>query len=179
MNSDEVFGANLAGLGPAAFGRLIERLLWHLGFSEVTNIDGSGDEGADLVALRDSQRWVFQAKSKQTSPVDSQAVNEARNGMQAFEANRGAVVTNGRFTNKAADRAKQLRQATGVQIGLWQRSDLVELFLTLRARNVFPNLMSESIKSRPSRRHGMTSKKLDLRFLYSRQGLERRWSLVL
>jgi len=128
LNSDEVFGANLAELGPAAFGRLIERLLWHLGFSEVTNIDGSGDEGADLVALRDSQRWVFQAKSKQTSPVDSQAVNEARNGMQAFEANRGAVVTNGRFTNKAADRAKQLRQATGVQIGLWQRSDLVDLF---------------------------------------------------
>lgn len=38
--------ASLLDSGPLQFPRRIERLLWHLGFSDVSNIDGSGDEGA-------------------------------------------------------------------------------------------------------------------------------------
>lgn len=48
--------------GPRAFARNVERLLWHLGFDDIRNIDGSGDEGGDILAARDGFRWVFQCK---------------------------------------------------------------------------------------------------------------------
>lgn len=128
MNSKLFFGSNLQEVSPPAFNRLIERMLWHLSFTDVSNIDGSGDGGADVIALRRGERWVFQAKSKKTAPVDSEAVDELRNGLQVFLGNRGAVVTNGRFSRNAEARASQLERATGVQIGLWGKQDLLKLY---------------------------------------------------
>ena len=46
---DPVF---LREIGPAAFTRQVERLLLHLGFAEVTNIDGPNDQGGDILASR-------------------------------------------------------------------------------------------------------------------------------
>lgn len=119
---------DLKQIGPPAFNRLIERLLWHLAFKEVSNIDGSGDGGADVIGVRNGERWVFQAKSKRSSLVESGAVDELRSGLQLFEGNRGAVVTNGRFSKAAEERSQQLRRATGVEIGLWGGAELVQLF---------------------------------------------------
>lgn len=119
---------DLQHLTPPAFNRLIERLLWHLAFNEVSNIDGSGDGGADVIGVRNGERWVFQAKSKRSTLVDSGAVDELRSGLQLFECNRGAVVTNGRFSKTADERSEQLRRATGVDFGLWGGAELVQLF---------------------------------------------------
>lgn len=128
MTEFEIFGTNLQQIGPPAFNRLMERLLWHLSFSEVSNIDGSGDGGADLIGVRGEDRWVFQAKSKKSSLVESSAVDELRSGLQLFGGNRGAVVTNGRFGKSAQTRRSQLNRAAGLDIGLWDGSDLVRLF---------------------------------------------------
>lgn len=128
MSSQRIFGVDLQGIGPPAFNRLIERLLWHLAFKEVSNIDGSGDGGADVIGVRNGDRWVFQAKSKRSTPVDAGAVDELLSGLQNFEGNRGAVVTNGRFSRHAVDRSQQLGRATGVEIGLWGGTELAQLF---------------------------------------------------
>ena len=101
-----VFGADLASLSPFAFGRVVERLLWHLGFEGVSNVDGSGDGGADLVGVLDGERWVFQVKSKSAGVVDESAVEELLRGMQKYGASRGAVVTNRSFSQRVVRRSK-------------------------------------------------------------------------
>lgn len=127
MSSATLLGTSLDEVGPASFTRLVERLLWHIGFTEVSNVDGPGDSGADLVALHGADRWVFQAKWKASATVDSNAVDELLRGLQAFDATSGAVVTNSRFTARALSRTEQLARSTGVRLGLWGRSELGEL----------------------------------------------------
>lgn len=155
MNSNLFFGSNLQEAAPPAFNRLVERLLWHLSFAEVSNIDGSGDGGADIIALRRGERWVFQAKSKRSAPVDSEAVNELRNGLQIFLGNRGAVVTNGRFTRNAKSRASQLERATGVNIGLWDYQNLLQLFNDQQCLQRFstPDLRPYQVEAFQAARH--------------------------
>ena len=129
----EVLGCNLTDIAPATFTRLIERLLWHLNFSNVSNVDGTGDGGADLVATRVNpktaalERWVFQAKSKQAGSVGATAVDETCDGMQKYNAHHGVVVTNTDFTAAAMERVRELG-AVGVDIALWNRDGLVALF---------------------------------------------------
>lgn len=137
-----LLGTDLSCVTPYAFCRLIERLLWHLDFTEVSNVDGSGDGGADLVALRLGERWVFQAKSKKSQPVDLSAVDEVRDGMQLYGARRGIVVTNGEFNQNAFRRVETLKRATGIEIGLWGRTQLLALYNDPECRLRFetPNL---------------------------------------
>lgn len=122
-----LLGTDLATVSGHAFTRLVERLLWHIGFSDVSNVDGSGDGGADLVAILEGERWVFQAKSKKAQPVDEPAVGEVRQGMLHYNAHHGVVVTNGTFNANVAKRVKALRDATGARISLWDRTNLVAL----------------------------------------------------
>jgi superfamily II DNA or RNA helicase len=149
VTGDLVFGTSLVGLHPAALTRLVERLLWHTEFDDVSNVDGSGDGGADIVAMRGGKRWVLQVKSKRTGPVSEGAVSELLNGLQIYGAHRGAVVTNSAFTKSAVDRAQLLRQATGVNIGLWARDDLVRLGLDEECRDRFspPNLRPYQVEA--------------------------------
>lgn len=127
MTDERLLGLPLGRVEKAAFARLVERFVWHLGFLSVSNVDGSGDGGADLVAMRDNQRWVFQVKSKRSGAVEEDAVEELRRGLQLYDAHRGAVVTNGRFSGKAIERATQLSRATGVSFGLWAQPELLGL----------------------------------------------------
>lgn len=122
-----LLGAELPSISGHAFTRLIERMLWHLGFEDVSNVDGSGDGGADLVATRAGRRWVFQAKSKRTTAVSGSAVDEVRDGMIAFNADRGVVVTNSRFAPSARTRCQELRLSSALQIDLWDRELLIRM----------------------------------------------------
>jgi hypothetical protein len=141
---DSFFDVELHEFNPFSFGRAVERLLWHLGFTSVSYVDGQGDGGADLVALYQGDRWVFQIKSKSRSSVEPDAVGELIHGMQRYHANRGAVVTNGRFSRAAVQRAGEVEANTGLKVGLWGRSDLLSLVsdgsTTLRFSN--PDLRS-------------------------------------
>jgi superfamily II DNA or RNA helicase len=119
-----ILGRRLTELSPASFGRLVERFLWHLGFHDVSNIDGPFDEGADIVAARGDNRWVCQCKWKRSGNVDVDAVEELRRGLQAYEGNRGAVVTTTGFTANAQERVATLAHVTNLNLGLWGSHEL-------------------------------------------------------
>lgn len=104
---------------PQGFARQVERLLGLLGFEDVVNVDGSGDQGADVIARLKGADWVFQCKWRKAGrAVDEDAVDETWNAMQAYGIHRGVVVTNATFTRKARERAEALAQV-GVRITLW------------------------------------------------------------
>jgi superfamily II DNA or RNA helicase len=111
----------LLGLGPNQFPRQVERLLWHIGFSDVTNIDGPGDEGGDILARREDQDWVLQCKWKRRGVVGATAVDEASRARDAYRASQAAVVSNTRFSPDAERRVEQLT-LIAPRINLWPGS---------------------------------------------------------
>ncbi|MFC7488298.1 helicase-related protein [Knoellia sp. CPCC 206453] len=104
--------------GPKGFTRQLERLLRLIAFTDVVNVDGPGDKGADVLGRLKGEDWIFQAKWKMSGSVDFEAVDEAHAAMQHYGIHRAVVVTNRQFSRKATERAKALR-GVGVNITLW------------------------------------------------------------
>jgi len=113
--------------GPHQFVRQIERLLLHQGFSNVTNIDGSGDGGGDILGNYRSRKWVIQCKWKARGAVPPAAVDETAAACDVYQAPRAAVVTNTRFSADAIHRAERLN-GLGYRINLWSGSDIAALY---------------------------------------------------
>lgn len=137
MNTSFVDPAFLTDIGPVAFTRQIERLLLHIGFVDVTNIDGPNDQGCDIIASVNGQRWVFQAKWKATAPVPPSAIDEVLNAKIFYKADRAAVVTNSRFGPSTAKRQEELRRA-GIRVELWSGRELLELYADNRVAQRLP-----------------------------------------
>ncbi|MGW2607620.1 DEAD/DEAH box helicase family protein [Streptomyces mirabilis] len=119
--------ASLLDSGPLQFPRRIERLLWHLGFSDVSNIDGSGDEGGDILALHKGETWVIQCKWKRRGAVGADAVDEVARARDHYRAHKAVVVTNTRFSPDARQRVANLARL-GPGILLWGGTDLTTSF---------------------------------------------------
>lgn len=119
--------ASLLDSGPLQFPRRIERLLWHLGFSDVSNIDGSGDEGGDILALHKGETWVIQCKWKRQGAVGADAVDEVARARDHYRAHKAVVVTNTRFSPDARKRVANLARL-GPGILLWGGTDLTTSF---------------------------------------------------
>lgn len=130
---------------PAGFARQVERLLSLLGFEDVVNVDGSGDQGADLIGRLKGVDWVFQSKWKASRPVDVEAVDEVWNAMQAYHIGRGVIVTNSTFSSKAIERAEALSRV-GIRITLWDGEKLG--LLHSRARSALPRFSLHSYQER-------------------------------
>ena len=130
---------------PTGFARQVERLLWLLGFEDVINVDGSGDQGADLIGRLKGADWVFQSKWKANRPVDVEAVDEVWNAMQAYRIERGVVVTNSTFTSKSVERVEALARV-GVRITLWDGARIGLLYS--RARSALPKFTLHSYQER-------------------------------
>ena len=90
--------AFLLELGPNQFPRQIERLFWHIGFTDVVNIDGPGDVGGDLLGRYKGRDWVLQCKWKRQGAVGASAVDEVARARDAYRVGRAAVVTNTRLS---------------------------------------------------------------------------------
>jgi superfamily II DNA or RNA helicase len=110
--------ARLAPGGPYAFTRAIERLLLHLGATDIRNIDGSGDEGGDILAIVRGARWVFQCKWTSRDTIDAAGVDQVDAAKAFYRADRAAVVTNARLTSAAQTRRERLR-SVGSRIDAW------------------------------------------------------------
>jgi superfamily II DNA or RNA helicase len=110
--------AFLFELGPNQFPRQIERLLWHIGFTDIVNIDGPGDSGGDLIGNHQGHDWVLQCKWKRRGAVGASAVDEVARARDTYQMNRAAVVTNTRLSGDAIRRADQLA-LLGSRIQLW------------------------------------------------------------
>lgn len=78
---------------------------------EVRHTGKSGDQGADLLAEKDSRKYVIQCKFS-SYPVGNSAVQEAHSGRGYHGAKFAAVVTNSDFTRSA----RQLAAAVGVDL---------------------------------------------------------------
>jgi superfamily II DNA or RNA helicase len=135
--------------GPRHFVRQIERLLWHQGFTNVANIDGSGDGGGDIVARYRSRDWVIQCKWKARGAVGAQAVDETAAACDLYRAPRAAVVTNTRFSADAVRRTDRLG-LLGYRINLWSGSDIAALFAEVPdyfGRPVLRDYQNEAVRA--------------------------------
>jgi superfamily II DNA or RNA helicase len=127
MSDSFVDPAQLILGGERRFTAQIERLLGLLRYGDISNIDGSGDVGGDLLATIASQQWVFQAKWQRQGSVPRGAVNEVSTAMDHYRAHRGVVVTNVRPSRDAIARAQVLVR-TGQRIDFWTGADLMQLW---------------------------------------------------
>lgn len=113
--------------GERRFTAQVERLLGLLRYSDISNIDGSGDKGGDLLASIAETSWVFQAKWQKQGSVPRNAVDELSVAMDHYRADRGVVVTNLRPSRDAVARAQVLAR-TGQRIDFWTGADLAQLW---------------------------------------------------
>lgn len=139
MTSSFVDPTFLRAIGPAGFTRQFERLAWHLGFTDVVNIDGAHDQGGDILGVRAGRRWVFQAKWKLGGPVAPSAIDEVINAKAFYNADHAAVVSNSHFSAQTRRRRDEL-EAVGFKIHLWSGKELLDLhdsdaFATPRIRS--------------------------------------------
>ena len=111
--------------GPRAFMRTIERLLLHLNFDDVRNIDGAGDEGGDILAFRRGLRWVFQCKWTKGRTVGDEAVRQVDAAKTFYVCKRAVVATNARPGRKAIEHRNRLL-SVGVKIDFWEREALTK-----------------------------------------------------
>lgn len=127
MPSHFLSASSLAAQGPFGFPLSIERALWHLGFVDVRVIDGSGDKGGDILAVRGREQWVFQCKWKKSGAVDRSAIDEVDLARAQYAADMAVVVTNTRLTPSAKERIRELERV-GIRTYVWDAIVLTTLW---------------------------------------------------
>lgn len=95
-------------------------LLKKNGFIDVEVTKGSGDQGVDVLAVKDGIRYAIQCKCY-SSDLGNKPVQEVHAGKAMYRCQVGVVMTNRHFTAGA----KELAEATGVL--LWDRDKLEEM----------------------------------------------------
>lgn len=109
--------------GPRGLVHALERALWHLGFYDVRVVDGAGDAGADLLAVRDREQWVFQCKWKAHGKVDRTGIDDLERARTRYNADRAVLVTNIGI-NQGAEERRQALGSVGISINLWHGATL-------------------------------------------------------
>lgn len=95
-------------------------LLRKSGFTNVEITPGSGDQGVDVIAVKDGIRYAIQCKCY-SSDLGNTPVQEVRSGKDFYDCDVAVVMTNRYFTKGA----KQLAEKTMVR--LWDRNKLKEM----------------------------------------------------
>ena len=90
------------------------------GFLDVSVTKGSGDQGVDILAIKDGIKYAVQCKNY-ASALSNTPVQEVNAGKTFYNCHVGVVMTNSTFTPGA----KALAQATGVL--LWDRTVLQKM----------------------------------------------------
>jgi len=113
-----------------ALERMLARLAGHSGFKDVHLVGGSGDRGADVVGVFNGERWVLQAKFKQSGAVYSEGAKEAVRALPFYEATVAVAATNQTFSPDAFAFQKS-SELNGVEVRLWNGSYLLKYFKEL------------------------------------------------
>lgn len=108
-----------------SFEHFCAELLRKNGFVNVSVTPGSGDQGVDVLAVKDGIKYAIQCKNY-ASPLGNTPVQEVSAGKTFYHCHVAVVLTNSVFT----EGAKQLAEATGVL--LWDRKKLDELMNVLK-----------------------------------------------
>lgn len=106
------------------FGAFVAQVFRFQGW-QVTLTQGSGDQGADVIAQKGSTRLCIQAK-RYSTPVGNGAVQEAIAGKIYWDCNRALVVTSNTFTRSARELANK------AHVELWDREALRRAVMSLR-----------------------------------------------
>lgn len=93
------------------------------GFTDVKVTQGSGDQGVDVLAVKDGIKYAVQCKCY-SSDLGNKPVQEVHTGKSIYHCQIGAVMTNRHFTQSAKDAA----EATGVL--LWDRDTVEKMAIT-------------------------------------------------
>lgn len=123
MKAAFLTAAELRDGGPAGLTKALERTLWHLGFHDVRVVDGAHDHGADLLAVRDREQWVFQSKWKAHGTADHAGVDDLERARTHYRADKAVLVTNTNIAASAEARRRALA-GIGVDIALWHGATL-------------------------------------------------------
>jgi HJR/Mrr/RecB family endonuclease len=118
---------NLRRLSFGEFEEFVKELLQELDYEKVTLRGGSGDQGADILAEKDGQRFAIQCKQYK-SKVGSPEVQRLLGAMQSTESQRGFLVTTSMFSLPAE---KITREAP---IDLIDGNTLIEWIAEARAK---------------------------------------------
>lgn len=119
--------------GPRGLSHATERALWHLGFTDVRLIDGAGDDGADLLAVRDREQWVVQCKYSSKGAIDRTGVDDAERARSRYGADHAVVVTNTSLNANAEARRKSLG-SVGIKIDVWTGPTLSAIYEQMPAQ---------------------------------------------
>lgn len=103
-----------------AFEHWCARLLEENKFTDVTVTPGSGDQGVDVLAVKDGIHYAFQCKCY-SSDLGNTPIQQVYAGKEMYGCQVGVVMTNRYFTAGA----KQLAERTKVL--LWDRDKLIEM----------------------------------------------------
>lgn len=112
--------------GPTGLVKATERVLWHTGFDDVRVIDGAGDGGADILAVRNNEEWVIQCKWSKSGPINSDGVEEVAAAYATYAADQAVLVTNTSLTRGAVTRARELT-GVGVRLNIWNGATIAKL----------------------------------------------------
>jgi superfamily II DNA or RNA helicase len=123
MSAVFLTAAELRDGGPEGLTKALERALWHLGFQDVRIIDGAHDHGADLLAVRAREQWVFQSKWKAHGTADHAGIDDLERARTHYRADKAVLVTNTDITASAEAR-RQALAGIGVDIALWHGATL-------------------------------------------------------
>ncbi|WP_327155553.1 DEAD/DEAH box helicase [Streptomyces tubercidicus] len=144
----------LAG-GPRGLPHAIERALWHLGFSDVRVVDGAGDEGADLLAVRDREQWVLQCKWSSRGTIGREGVDDLERARTRYRADRSVLVTNTAL-NRTAEARRTALASVGIEIAVWNGPTLATIWERM------PDRVPGGIQLRPYQREAADAIEKDL-----------------
>lgn len=102
-----------------AYERLVARLLRTEGFTNVSVVGGSGDGGADILAIKNGKRWLLQVK-RWSSPIAAEVVDRTIAAARTYEADIPVIVSKSGFTADVYGLRSKLA-AEGLAIQLWDR----------------------------------------------------------
>lgn len=134
--------SSLRASGPTGLVKTTERVLWHLGFSDVRAIDGAGDKGGDILAVRSNREWVIQSKWSYSGPIDAKGVNEVNEAFSYYKADQAVLVTNTHLSQPALNRVETLK-SIGLHLEVWNGAMLA------RVGSVMPESIPERHEPRP------------------------------
>ena len=106
-----------------AFERMVSRLLVAEGFEYVAVIGRTGDGGADVLAIRDGKRWLFQVK-RWASPISGNVIDRTVAATKSYGADIPVIVSKSGFTADVREQRSRMA-ADGINIQLWDRDALV------------------------------------------------------
>lgn len=145
-------GDRLLESGPRAFMRAIERLMLHLRFDDIRNIDGAGDEGGDILAHRKRQRWVFQCKWTRGRSISDDGVRDVDAAKVFYVCDRAVLATNATPGRKANELLNRLL-SVGVKVDVWDKEVLAKF------AEEAPRYSPARFEPRPYQRKAITAAK--------------------